>query len=137
MFLQKHKSCRWRLQLCAFSDLKNLMKPRIFKWFNPITNKVLSLQRIHFTEMSLNDYYDVIYHIPSNLNLNLLNPFRTTRFLLVQKLSFFQALLPLGCKTTCRCPHVNTTCSFQGNFGDTGFPMVLKGNKYCLGSNGI
>ena len=41
------------------------------------------------------------------------NPFRTRRFYLVQKLSFLQILLPLGCKTTCRCPHVNTTSSFQ------------------------
>ena len=65
------------------------------------------------------------------------NPFRTTRFLPVQKLSFFQILLPLGYKTICRCPHVNTTCSFQDIFGDTGVPMILKGNKPCLCNNGI
>ena len=64
-------------------------------------------------------------------------PFRTTRFLPVQKLSFFQILLPLGYKTICRCPHVNTTCSFQDIFGDTGVPMILKGNKPCLCNNGI
>ena len=60
------------------------------------------------------------------------NPFRTTRFQLVQKLSFFQILLPLGCKTTCRCPHVNTTSSFQEIFGDTHVPIVLKGKLHTF-----
>ena len=55
------------------------------------------------------------------------NPFRTIRFQLVQKLSFFIILLPLGCKTICCCPHVNATSSFQEIFGDTHVPVVLKG----------
>ena len=66
-----------------------------------------------------------------------INLFRTTRLLPVQKLSFFQVLLPLRYKTTCCCLHVSTTCSFQDIFGDTGVPMVLKSNKSCLGNNGI
>ena len=66
---------------------------------------------------------------PSNLYVN---PFRTTRFQLVQKLSFFQILLPLGCKKTCRCPHVNTTSSLQEIFGDTHVPIVLKGKLHTF-----
>ena len=67
-----------------------------------------------------------------NMCTVIINPFRTTRFQLVQKLSFFQILLPLGCKTTCRCPHVNTTFSFQEIFGGTHVPIVLKGKLHTF-----